>query len=362
MFLKIYQKYIVQKFMQMILRITLIFWGLIFIISIFEEVSFFSKTDVSIYFPILLVLLNSFSILYEIFPFIFFISVQFFFIKFSDSDELIAFKSYGLTNLKILQIIMMTSFVSGLIIASLFYNFSAILKFKYVDFKNQFTNDNRYLASITENGIWIKDGNDDQTFIINADKISYNRLHDVEILVLDKNFTLSRTIFSKEIDISNKKWLMYSVKILENIDGDKVNKLDNLTFVSNFDYEKINNLYSNLSSLTFFDLFKLRKDYKSINYSVTEINIHIKSIYSYPFFLTIMSIFSSIIMMNIKHQKPKTFYVVGGIMFSVLIYYLNFFFNALGKNEQIPITLSVWLLIILLSIISLMGITRINEK
>ena len=67
-------------------------------------------------------------------------------------------------------------------------------------------------------------------------------------------------------------------------------------------------------------------------------------------------------MLNIKHQKPKIFYAVGGVLASVVIYYLNFFFGALGKNEQIPIYLSVWLPIILLSILSLMGVIRLNEK
>jgi len=75
-----------------------------------------------------------------------------------------------------------------------------------------------------------------------------------------------------------------------------------------------------------------------------------------------MTIFSSIIMLNIKHQKPKLYYIIGGILASVTIYYINFFFIALGKNEQIPIFLSIWLPIILLSILSLMGITRLNEK
>ena len=107
---------------------------------------------------------------------------------------------------------------------------------------------------------------------------------------------------------------------------------------------------------------KLRNDYKNINYSVTEIDMHIKRIFSYPFFITIMTIFSSIIMLNIKHQKPKIFYAVGGIFGSVVIYYINFFFGALGINEQIPILLSIWLPIVLLSIISLIGMTRLNEK
>ena len=79
MFLKVYQKYIIQNFLLMILKVSSVFLGLIFIMNFFEEVTFFSNIDVSIYFPLLLVVLNSLSILYEIFPFIFLIGVQFFF-------------------------------------------------------------------------------------------------------------------------------------------------------------------------------------------------------------------------------------------------------------------------------------------
>ena len=121
MFLKVYQKYIIKNFLLMVLKVSFVFLGLIIILSIFEEISFFSDIDVNIYFPILLVFMNSLSILYEIFPFIFLIGSQFFFIKFLDSSELIAFKSYGLSNIKMLTILSLTSFISGLIIISIFY-------------------------------------------------------------------------------------------------------------------------------------------------------------------------------------------------------------------------------------------------
>ena len=360
MFLKIYQKYIVKRFLLTILKTSIIFLSLVFIMGLFEELSFFSKLDVNFYFPIFLVLLNSFSFLYEIFPFIFLISAQFFFIHILDSNELIAFKSYGLSNTKILKIISLTSFLIGMLIIFVFYNLSATMKFKYLDLKNQYTNDNRYLASITENGLWIKDQNDNKISFTNADKISLNKLYNVEILIFNKDFVLDKIIFSKEVDISSKIWLMDKVIILDG--NNQSEELNNYEYSSNFDYEKINNLYSNLSSLTVFELLRMREDYKLINYSLTEINIHITRIFSYPFFLTIMTIFSSIIMLNIRHQKPKLFYIVGGVLISVIIYYINFFFGVLGKNEQVPSTMSVWLPILLLSIISLIGTTRLNEK
>ncbi len=360
MFLQIYQTYIVKNFLLIVLKTSLVFLSLIIIMGIFEELSFFAQLDVKFYLPIILVLMNSLSVLYLIFPFIFLIGAQFFFIKILESNELIAFKSFGLSNNKILNIVAVTSFLAGIIIISVFYNLSAFLKFKYIDLKNAYTLDNRYLASITENGLWIKDEKDKMVFFINADTISANKLENVDILVFDGNFTLSKIIFSEEVDISNKEWIMNEALIVE-IDGNR-ELVKNYSFFSNFDYMKINNLYSDLSALTIFDLIKLRKDYKSVQYSTTEIDIHIKRLISYPFFLTVMTIFSSIIMLNIKHQKPKIFYTLGGVLISVLIYYINFFFIALGKNEQIPIMLSIWLPIIILSIISLIGTARLNEK
>jgi lipopolysaccharide export system permease protein len=67
-------------------------------------------------------------------------------------------------------------------------------------------------------------------------------------------------------------------------------------------------------------------------------------------------------MINIRHQKPKIFYISGGIIISVSIYYINFFFTALGKNEQIPLALSIWLPIFLLLILTLIGVIKLNEK
>ena len=360
MFLKIYQNYIIKNFLLIVLKTSLVFLSLVIVMGIFEELTFFSELDVNFYLPIMMVLMNSLSVLYMIFPFIFLIATQFFFIKILDSNELIAFKNYGLSNNKILSIIALTSFFIGILIISFFYNISAILKFKYLDLKNEYTKDNKYLASVTENGLWIKDDNGSEVYFINAESVSDNKLLNVDILVFNENFQLNRSIFTNEADITNNKWLMSEAIVIES-NGDR-NVVNDYSLISNFNYVKINNLYSDLSALNMYELMKLRSDYKNINYSITEIDMHIKRIFSYPFFLTIMTIFSSIIMLNIKHQKPKIFYAVGGILTSVLIYYMNFFFGALGKNEQIPIILSIWLPIFLLSITSLIGTVRLNEK
>ena len=67
-------------------------------------------------------------------------------------------------------------------------------------------------------------------------------------------------------------------------------------------------------------------------------------------------------MMNIGINKSKIFYIILGILISVTIYYMNYFSNLLGENEKIPMYISVWMPLFFISIISLIGLVRINEK
>ena len=360
MVLKVYQKYLIKEFILISLKITFIFLILALIMSLLEELNFFSDYDVGYYYPIFLVLLDIPSLIYEIFPFIFLLSSQFLFLKLLDSGELNTFKNHGLNNIKILRLITLTSFVMGLFIVIIFYNLSAIMKFEYLNIKKNFTKDNKYLATITENGLWIKDEINDQINFINAQKFTINSLNEVDIIQLNKKFEFQSNIKAEKIDIEDNNWKLYGVQIIDKDNNIKI--IEEMNFFSNFNYKEINNLYSNLGSLTIWNLIELKKNYISINYSTTEIDYHVQRIVAYPFLITIITILSAILMLNLDTQKPKLFFIVVGILLSVIIYYINFFFGTMGKNEKIPLLVSVWTPIITLTIFSLIGMIRINEK
>jgi lipopolysaccharide export system permease protein len=341
------------------LKVFCIFFGIIAITGILEEIEFFKDIDEHFSFPILLSFLNTPSVIFEILPFIFLITTQLFFTKLIDNHELEIFKYSGLTNIRIIKIISLFTFILGVFIIIFYYNFSSLLQGKYLKIKNSYTQDNKYLAVINDNGLWIKDTVDDKINIINASKVSNQFLTDVLIVEFNKEFELIRTIESEKIDITSFIWDIQNLNISEN---NTSKKIDQMSFKSNFDLKKINTLFSNLSSLTIFDLIQLRKNYKSLNYSLIEIDSHFNKIISYPIYLTLITILTSIIMFNISYQKSSLFRIVLGIFLSVVIYYISNFFNVLGTSEKIPLFLSIWLPLIILSIINIIFILRLNEK
>ena len=157
MILKTYQNNLIKEYLMFFLKVSFVFFVLGFIMGILEELKFFSDIDTEYYFPIFLFFLNLPSIIYQIFPFIILISIIFLFLDLSNKGELVSFKNNGLENFEILKLLSSVSFIVGIFVVVIFYNLSAILKFNYLDIKKNYTKDSKYLASITENGIWIKD-------------------------------------------------------------------------------------------------------------------------------------------------------------------------------------------------------------
>ena len=357
--MKTYTKFLVNGFVKSFVNVFLVMISLVFILNILKEIEFFSNKEVNSFYPIYLSLMSSPSVIFEMFPFIFLISTQFFFLKLFDNDEINIFKYSGLKNFKIINILSFVSFFIGILIITVFYSLSSNLQNYYLQFKNQFSEDKLYLAVINKNGLWMKDVINNQTSIINSSKINNNFLTDTFITTFDENFNLIRSIKSDKIDIKNDEWLIYNATIFK----DNVSqKNDLIKFKSNFNQKRIESLFSNLSSLSLLKLIDLRQNYKSLNYSTIDVDMQIYKVATYPLFLVIMTILSSIIMLNTKKTTSKVLKIIIGLFLSVVIYYINNFFNVMGSTEKLPLVVSIWTPIIFLSLINLIMLVNINEK
>ena len=357
--MKVYIKFFSLIFIKSLLYVIAIMFSLIFILNLLTELEFFKGIDVGISFPVLLSLLNSPSMIFEMLPFIFLITTQLFFIKLFNNNEIEIFKYSGLKNTSILQIFCIITIISGTFLTVALYNFSATFQNFYLEKKIKFTSDEKYLAVITKNGLWIKDEIDGKIYIINSSKIEDNLLIDSFITEFDKNYNVIRNFKSEKIDIKNKEWKVNNVKIY-NKNNDEIKKI--LRIKTNYDYKGIQSLYSNLSSLSIIQLFELKKNYKKLNYSLTDINLQLLNICSYPLYLLLVAFFSSMIMFKIKRLHNTTFKISLGLFFSVIIYYINNFFMVMGSTERVSLLFAIFAPLIFLTLVNSLMLNRINEK
>tara|TARA_Y100000741_G_scaffold90745_1_gene67240 strand:+ start:1322 stop:2404 length:1083 start_codon:yes stop_codon:yes gene_type:complete len=359
MIVKKYQKYLVKTFFYNFIIVSLVFLSLGFILNFFEELKFFNDHQANAYYPFLLALLNTPSVLFELFPFIFLITTKFFYIYLNDRNEIEILKNNGISYLKILSILSIFTFCLGAIILVSYYTFSSNLKYHYYNLKNNFTEQNEYLAVVNESGLWIKEEIDETFNIIHAKQFKENLIEKITITQTNSKFKMPSTIIAEKANISKKMWDLINVKII-NHKGEKKN-LSNLQYKSSFNGEIVANLFSNLNSLNLYQLYELSENYSKIGYSTTNVMVHLNKLYSLPIFFLLMTVLGFLIMIKFKFIKTKFFTVIIGVIISVTVYYLNYFSSLFGSNETLPIGLSIWLPHLILLLTCSLFMVRINE-
>ena len=357
---KILDRYFINLFFKKLLMLGVIFFSLSFILTIFEEITFLSESASAFYLPFMLAIFDAPTTLLEIFPFIILIAAQLFFIDLIKKKENELIKINNLNNLYLIKLLAICSFLFGILIIAIYYPISSKLKFIYSDIKNIYSEDGKYLKHINDNGIWIKDEIKNEIYIINGAEKKDPFLKDVFISKFNNNFDLIENIFAKKVDITSNEWVIKNPIIFKN--NRQVELEKTLVLNTHFNADKINSSFRNLNSFNLVQLINIKKENILLGYSSQDIDLHFLKIISLPIYFTILVTISSIIMLNIKKNKPYIFHVLLGISLSVIIYYINNIFNVFGLTNKIPIYLSIFFPMIFLGTISIVGLIRINEK
>tara|TARA_B100000927_G_scaffold289813_1_gene287169 strand:- start:48 stop:1127 length:1080 start_codon:yes stop_codon:yes gene_type:complete len=357
---KTLDKYFISLFFKKLFILSLIFFSLTFTLTIFEEITFLSESTSAFYLPFMLAVFDAPTTLLEIFPFIILITAQLFFVELIKKKENEIIKINNLNNFYLIKLLAICSFLFGILIITIYYPISSKLKFIYSDIKNIYSEDGKYLKHLNDNGIWIKDEINNKIYIINGAEKNDPFLKDVFISKFDNNFDLIENIFADKIDITSNEWVIENPIIFK--DNRQIKLEGSLILNTHFNVEKINSSFKNLNSFNLIQLINIKKENMLLGYSSQDIDLHFLKIISLPIYFTILVIISSIIMINIKKNKPYIFHLLLGISLSVIVYYINNIFNVFGLTNKIPIYLSVFFPMVFLGIISIVGLIRINEK
>ena len=358
----IVNKYLAKEFFKIVINTSLIFFCLGFVLNLFEEINFFKDLEVGLNIPIILSFLFVPSLLYNMFPFVILISGIWFFLRIKKTDEIIALKVSGISNFSIIIIPSIVSIILGILIITAFNPITSVLVKKYEIIKGSYEKDQEYLAAITVNGIWIKEKNINKNNIIRSSNLNNENLIRVTIYEFDKENNFVKRIEAKSANISSFNWILKDVTIID-ADGNYLSSnISRLDYISMYDIQKIKSLYSNLDTISFWDLKNEIQLLEARGYSTREMEAKFQRSFAFPFFLLSMVLLSGVFTLGMTFKENNWSYVFIAIITSVLIFYFNDFSAALGKTEKLPILISVWMPIAIIFIFSGAGVIHANQK
>ncbi len=357
----IINKYLIIKFIKIILNTILIFFTLGIILNIFEEINFLKNSSLSFLFPLTLALLYVPSLILDLLPFIIFLSSVFYFLHLRFSKELVMIKVFGYSNLKIILILSFFSLLLGLFVLFAINPITARLIKQYEIEKARYSKDVDHLISINKNGVWIKETDNVGYKIINAKSLNENTLENISIYIFDSSGSLLKRIESETALITNNLWQLKKNYIHNNLENSTI-FYENYELISENTSEKINSLYKNLNTIPFLRLITNYQDLNKGGYSNKILNEKLNKFVSLPIFLFLMVVLAGIFTIGSLKNKQNFYYLLSSILICVVIYYLKDLSIALGQTEKINLTLSIWMPIIIISLFCSIGIIQINEK
>jgi lipopolysaccharide export system permease protein len=295
-------------------------------------------------------------------PFIILVGGIWFFRKIKKSDEVTAMKISGMSNFSVILVPGIISIIMGIFFVALINPITSISLEKYEAVKGTYEKDKDYLAAITKNAIWIKEINNKKNNIIQASSLNKENLVNLTIYQFDLEYNFLQRIEAENANISSEKWVLKNANILDE-DGSFVSEnLDEIIYESTYDLEKIRTLYSNLDTVSFWNITSEIKLLKERGYSTKEMETKLHRSLSFPFFLLSMVFLSGVFTLGTTFKENNLSYIFITIVSCILVYFFNDFSAALGKTERLSVEIAVWMPVLIIFIFSSIGMIYANQK
>ena len=278
------------------------------------------------------------------------------------TEEITAMKVSGMSNFSVIVVPSVLAILIGIFMITAVNPITSFMVKKYEATKGSFDIEKDYLAALTVNGIWIKEKNFGKNFIIKAQNLENENLLDVIIYEFDNENNFVKRIDAAYADISSLSWILKDVKIIYSNKESEEENIENYTYRSIYDIKKITSLYSNLDTISFWNMKNEIKLLNDRGYSTREMRSKLQKSLAFPFFLLSMILLSGVFTLGIRVKESNWTYVFLAIITSVLIFYFNEFSAALGNTEKLPIEISVWMPIVIIFIFGAVGLIHANQK
>jgi lipopolysaccharide export system permease protein len=363
--LKSINRYIINEYIKSLFIVIAVMLSIILLINLLDEFNFFkSKKDLKFIFFLIFTVLKIPNVLINLFPFIVLFAGIVFYLKIYNHNEVISLRVMGYSNIQIILIPALTSFVIGYVIVFLIVPFSSSMLKYYEDLRSEY-NETKNLVFVNETGIWILDKNEKEKNIIRIEKINkdFSVVSQITIYNYDASNNFIRRIDATEGTIKDKNWLLNKVNIISiNKKNNKDNYLNNYNYTSNVNISELKNVYKNTETTSLLDINKEMLILEDKGYSTIDLRIRYQKLISFPIYLLAMSILSGLMIINLGKTSNYLKYGSYGVIISIIIYFLNDLSITIAKSGIISVDFSVWIPIFLIILINLVGITQVNAK
>jgi len=355
-------RYISYEFFTDLIKVFFIFFILLLLVITFDEMNLIKKIENASFIIIFkLIFFKVPGILLNFAPFIFLFAGILLHLKLKNRNEIVAIRTIGISNLKLISVSAIVALILGYVIILILNPLTAVASKEYESIRSIYFEEKNYFF-INDTGLWILVDEENKKKIIRIGNVDFNKnmAKNITILDLSKDFQLQFRIDSKEAIFNNKTLQLLNSTTFDNKKNKK--KITEFQIDLNFSLKEIQNTFKSSSAISIYEIQNQIQNIQRLGYSTDYLKVEYQKLMSLPIYLLAMVLLSGLIIVNLGTNMGYIFYVVTGVIISVILYFLSDLSITMGKTEKIDLELSVWLPIFFIMLINFIGLIQVNAK
>tara|TARA_B100001093_G_scaffold452274_1_gene460216 strand:- start:2224 stop:3321 length:1098 start_codon:yes stop_codon:yes gene_type:complete len=294
------------------------------------------------------------SLIYDTIPIIIFFSYILTTVKLIRTSEYTVLKSSGMTNNTLLISPSILFFVIAILFVLTINPLIAIFHSKYDELNYTYIKKTDKFASISKNGIWLKQENykKNVSSILNSKNIEKEGeiLNNFMILEYNQKGSFTGRLNGKKAKLENGYWILYEVIEYPRYSDSNFHK--KLIYNTTIKYQDISNSLISPENISIYQLNDFINLIEKLGYSAIDHKLQYYSLILLPFLILSLVFLANSLTIRLNHNDKITILLTISICTIFIYYFLSNLFNALSLSAQINPLTSKLSVPIILSIIS----------
>ena len=333
----ILNKYLFKKFLSSFILTFLILATIIFVGDFVEQFRKSTGKDVPLIIIFQLTSFNFPSLISFTLPVSAFFGSLMCFLSLVRNSETITMHTSGLSIQRLAIPGLFFYFIIGMVyvtsvnpLISVFEKKYSELEFMYIDRVDKF-------ASITKNGLWLKQDNSEKGFssVLYAKNIKNKGQDLIDFMVLeyDENGFFQGRLDGSKAKLNNGYWEMFNTQVTPKYNESYYSEY--LLYKTNINLDDIGDSLSSPSSISIWRLVTFINFLEELGYSALDFKMHLYNLVFMPLFILALVYLASSLVNGLKQSDKFGFTIISSLILIFFLYFLSNLLDALGATSQI---------------------------
>ncbi|MEO6298930.1 MAG: LPS export ABC transporter permease LptG [Paracoccaceae bacterium] len=340
--------YIARKFLWMFLRVFFGFFAIMLLIDVIDELRRFSTPGIAVSDALVLAFMNVPTSVYHILPLIMVLSAIGLFLGLARSSELVVVRAAGRSGLNFLLAPICTAFLIGLVAVAIMNPIVAATSKRYDVLSSGHARGGSIL-SISDAGLWLRQGGDDGQTVIQADRANLDgtQLYDATFLTFAKDGSPAVRIKAAKAELDSGFWLLSGAKEwpLSEDNPERLAKslADGTKLATDLTRGKIRDSFGTPSAISFWNLPNYISGLERAGFSARSHQVWFQMELALPLLLVAMVLIAAGFTMRHARMARTGSLVLVALLAGFAVFFLRNFGQVLGESGQIPISMAAWM-------------------